>query len=73
MNISGGEANIAYITYKKEFTPFTAESDDITKEWFYFIAHGAYADFLRVQDKQEEAIAEAVSYTHLTLPTILLV
>lgn len=68
MNISGGEANIAYITYKKEFTPFTATSTDIPQEWFYFIAHGAYADFLRVQDKQEEAIAEEqVAGTYLAL------
>ena len=68
MNISGGEANIAYITYKKEFTPFTADSDNIPQEWFYFIAHGAYADFLRVQDKQEEAIAEEqVAGTYLAL------
>ena len=68
MNISGGEANIAYITYKKEFTPFTATSTDIPQEWFYFIAHGAYADFLRVRDKQEEAIAEEqVAGTYLAL------
>ena len=68
MNISGGEANIAYVTYKKEFTPFTADSDNIPQEWFYFIAHGAYADFLRVQDKQEEAIAEEqVAGTYLAL------
>ena len=68
MNISGGEANIAYITYKKEFTPFTDASTDIPQEWFYFIAHGAYADFLRVQDKQEEAIAEEqVAGTYLAL------
>ena len=68
MNISGGEASVAYATYKKEFTPFTALSTDIPQEWFYFIAHGAYADFLRVQDKQEEALAEEqIAGTYLAL------
>jgi|14BtaG_2_1085337.scaffolds.fasta_scaffold12718_3 hypothetical protein len=68
MNISGGEASVAYVTYKKEFTPFTASSTDIPQEWFYFIAHGAYADFLRVQDKQEEALAEEqIAGTYLAL------
>tara|TARA_B100001059_G_C17724829_1_gene522824 strand:+ start:149 stop:1021 length:873 start_codon:yes stop_codon:yes gene_type:complete len=68
MNISGGEANVAYITYKKEFSPFAADSANIPQEWFYFIAHGSYADFLRVQDKQEEAIAEEqVAGTYLAL------
>ena len=68
MNISGGEASVAYATYKKEFTPFTASSTDIPQEWFYFIAHGAYADFLRVQDKQEEALAEEqIAGTYLAL------
>lgn len=68
MNISGGEASTAYITYKKEFTPFTIASTDIPQEWFYFIAHGAYADFLRVQGEQEKAIAEEqVAGTYLAL------
>jgi hypothetical protein len=68
MNISSNDAGSAFVTYKKEFTPFTATSTDIPQEWFYFIAHGAYADFLRVQDKQEEAIAEEqVAGTYLAL------
>jgi hypothetical protein len=68
MNIRGGEASVAYVTYKKEFTPFTASSTDIPQEWFYFIAHGAYADFLRVQNKQQEALAEEqIAATYLAL------
>lgn len=68
MNIGGGEASTAYITYKKEFTPFTAASTDIPQEWFYFIAHGSYADFLRVQGEQEKAIAEEqIAATYLAL------
>jgi len=68
MNISSNDAGSAFVTYKKEFTPFTDASTDIPQEWFYFIAHGAYADFLRVQDKQEEAIAEEqVAGTYLAL------
>ena len=53
-----------YVTYKKIFTPFTVESGfynstaAVPEEFFNYIAHAVYADFLRVQNKQEEAIAE---------------
>tara|TARA_R110002110_G_scaffold409825_1_gene632468 strand:+ start:1283 stop:2194 length:912 start_codon:yes stop_codon:yes gene_type:complete len=54
----------AWATYKKEFTPFTVTSDyynstvEVPGEFFNFISHAVYADFLRVQNKQEEALAE---------------
>ena len=56
----------AYVTYKKQFSSFSVDSDDIPEEWFHFVAHGAYADFLRIQDKQQEAMAEEqVAMTYL--------
>jgi len=64
LNIANTTDGIAYVTYKQEFTPFDVAADyynsdaDVPAEFFYFIAHGAYADFLRVQNRQEEAIAE---------------
>ena len=54
----------AWVTYKQEFTPFTVTSDyynstvEVPGEFFNFISHAVYADFLRVQNKQEEALAE---------------
>ena len=64
----------AWATYKKEFTPFTVATDfynstvEVPGEFFNFISHAVYADFLRVQNKQEEAIAEEqVAQTYLAL------
>jgi hypothetical protein len=54
----------AWVTYKKEFTPYTITADyyastlEVPAEFFNFISHAVYADFLRVQNKQEEALAE---------------
>tara|TARA_R110000782_G_scaffold6271_1_gene21425 strand:+ start:6826 stop:7782 length:957 start_codon:yes stop_codon:yes gene_type:complete len=53
-----------WVTYKKEFTPYTITADyytstlEVPAEFFNFISHAVYADFLRVQNKQEEALAE---------------
>lgn len=64
MNVVPSETSIAYVTYKKTFTKFDVTSDyynsaaEVPEEFFNFIAHSVYADFLRVQNKQEEAIAE---------------
>jgi len=64
LNIPNTEDSSAYVTYKREFTPFTVTSDfynstvEVPSEFFNFIAHAVYADFLRVQNRQQEAIAE---------------
>ena len=74
LNVTNSNDNSAFITYKKEFTPFTVTSDyynsevDVPAEFFNFIAHAVYADFLRVQNRQQEAIAEeGVAQTYLAL------
>ena len=75
LNIPNTEDSSAYVTYKREFTPFTVTSDfynqgavEVPGEFFNFIAHAAYADFLRVQNRQEQAIAEEqVAQTYLAL------
>jgi hypothetical protein len=74
LNIISGNDNTAFISYKKQFTPFTVSSDyynssaEVPAEFFNFIAHTVYADFLRVQNKQEEAIAEEqIGRTYLNL------
>ncbi len=64
LNIISTTDNTAFVTYKKQFTPFSVTTDfynstaEVPAEFFNYIAHTVYADFLRVQNKQEEAIAE---------------
>lgn len=64
LNIVNTTDNTAFVTYKKPFTPFSVTTDfynstaTVPAEFFNYIAHTVYADFLRVQNKQEEAIAE---------------
>ena len=64
LNIKNTEDSTAFVTYKEEFAPFTVTSDyynstvSVPIEFFNYIAHSVYADFLRVQNKQQEAIAE---------------
>ena len=64
LNITNTTDNTAFVTYKKQFTPFSVTTDfynstaEVPAEFFNYIAHTVYADFLRVQNKQEEAIAE---------------
>lgn len=64
LNIESTKDNTAWVTYKKEFTPYTVAVDyynsvlEVPAEFFNFISHAVYADFLRVQNKQEEALAE---------------
>jgi hypothetical protein len=75
LNITSTTDNEAFVSYKKQFTPFTVTSDfynqgavEVPGEFFNFIAHAVYADFLRVQNRQQEAIAEEqVAQTYLNL------
>jgi len=74
LNQSSTDEGTAWVTYKQEFTPFTVSADfynstvEVPGEFFNFISHAVYADFLRVQNKQEEAIAEEqVAQTYLAL------
>lgn len=74
LNIANSTDNSAFVSYKKQFTPFTVTADyyssvvEVPAEFFNFIAHAVYADFLRVQNRQQEAIAEEqVAQTYLAL------
>ncbi len=54
----------AYVTYKKPFTAFTTSSnyeaatEKVPEEFFAFIAHTAYADFLRMDGQHQKALLE---------------
>lgn len=64
LNVESTTDSTAWVTYKKEFTPYIITADyytstlEVPAEFFNFISHAVYADFLRVQNKQEEALAE---------------
>ena len=74
LNIANSTDTSAFVSYKKQFTPFTVTSDyynstvEVPGEFFNYIAHSVYADFLRVQNRQEQALAEEqVAQTYLAL------
>lgn len=58
LNVANGEDGVVYVTYKKPFTEFTTTSTDIPQEFFYFVAHAAYADFLRMDGQHGKALTE---------------
>jgi len=74
LNIANSTDTSAFVSYKQQFTPFTVTSDyynsvvEVPGEFFNYIAHAVYADFLRVQNRQEQALAEEqVAQTYLAL------
>lgn len=54
-----GNPTEAFVTYKKQFSDTfgdaQGESTAIPAEWFQYIAHGTYADYLRAEGQQEKA------------------
>jgi len=58
LNVANTTDNAAFVTYKKELPQYTINSANIPGEWFFFIAHGAYADFLRIEGRVEQSMAE---------------
>jgi len=72
MNVSSDNDTSIYVTYKKQITPAyistwdlnssgTAALNDITlipNEFFHYIAHATYADFLRMDGQHDKAILE---------------
>jgi hypothetical protein len=73
LNIVNTEDTSAFVTYKKELAPFTETSEDIPLEFFYFVAHAAYADFLRMDGQHGKALTEeqiAKNYLDIELEKI---
>ena len=64
INNQDTDANFAYVTYKKNFeaftidTNFTSSNEPVPEEFFPFIAHAAYADFLRMDGQHQKALIE---------------
>ena len=73
LNLTTADATSAFVTYKKELGQFTANSTNIPGEWFAFIAHAAYADFLRMDGQHDKALTEeqvAQSYIAIELEKV---
>ena len=58
--ISSSAAYLGYfVTYKAVWEgPYTNASANIPQEWFFFAAHAAYADFLRMDGQVDKALGE---------------
>lgn len=66
LNIVSSDATSAFVTYKKKLDSFTELSIDIPQEFFYFLAHAVYADFLRMDGQHGKALTEeAVAKNYL--------
>ena len=74
LNTANSSDRSAFVTYKKQLTlvsisesgspavtDYTNDSTAIPKEFFYYIAHSVYADFLRIERRYEEAVREEAS------------
>ena len=64
LNVTSSTDNSAFVTYKQQFTPFDVTSNyegstvDVPAEFFAYLAHATYADFLRMDGQTEKAFAE---------------
>jgi hypothetical protein len=58
LNLTTADATSAFVTYKKELSQFNENSTNIPGEWFAFMAHTAYADFLRMDGQHDKALNE---------------
>jgi hypothetical protein len=56
-----------FVTYKAIWDgPYTTASATIPQEWFYYVGHATYADFLRMDGQVDKAMAEeAVAQMYL--------
>tara|TARA_R100001163_G_scaffold65799_1_gene64988 strand:- start:645 stop:1637 length:993 start_codon:yes stop_codon:yes gene_type:complete len=65
LDVRDTDSSKVFVTYKKKFTQFDVTSDYTTStvvvplEFFAYIAHGAYADFLTMDGQSSKAIAES--------------
>lgn len=50
------DPSVAYVTYKAVLPDsYGQDSTEIPAEWFQYLAHGTYADYLRAEGQQEKA------------------
>ena len=73
LNIANGTDLSVYVTYKEELPDFTTVSTDIPREFFNYLAHSVYSDFLKMDGQNEKSITEesiANNYLNIELDKI---
>ena len=64
LNIASTTDNSVFVTYKQQFTPFDVTSGydtstvEVPGEFFPYLAHATYADFLRMDGQTDKAFQE---------------
>jgi|14BtaG_2_1085337.scaffolds.fasta_scaffold02882_7 hypothetical protein len=65
LNLTTAETSEVFVTYKKRLTELTDLDIDgsnsrteVPQEFFYFMAHATYADFLRLDGQHQKAVLE---------------
>ena len=68
LNLIANDSGKVFVNYQKELPTFTEASTDIPYEFFFFLAHAVYADFLRMDGQHTKALQEeGVAGTYLAL------
>jgi len=68
LNLIANDSGKVFVNYQKELPTFTEASADIPYEFFFFLAHAVYADFLRMDGQHTKALQEeGVAGTYLAL------
>jgi hypothetical protein len=58
INFNGSNSLSVYVTYKSSYAEFEDDESFVPAEFFQYIAHASYADFLRMDGQIEKAILE---------------
>jgi len=68
LNLIANDSGKVFVNYQKELPVFTEDSEDIPQEFFFFLGHAAYADFLRMDGQHNKSMQEEqIAGTYLAL------
>ena len=70
LNLIANDSSKVFVNYQKKLPTFTEASsvDEIPYEFFFFLAHAVYADFLRMDGQHNKALVEeGVANNYLAL------
>ncbi len=68
LNLIANDSGKVFVNYQKELPVFTQDSIDIPQEFFFFLGHAAYADFLRMDGQHNKSMQEEqIAGTYLAL------
>jgi len=68
LNLIANDSGKVFVNYQKELPVFTEDSTDIPQEFFFFLGHAAYADFLRMDGQHNKSMQEEqIAGTYLAL------